>query len=51
MSCTEATTCLPQIVTLRGFEEKYGGSKGYKDASTVAATVGETLISGRIDFY
>ena len=30
VSHTEAIMCLPQIVTLRGCEEKYGRSKGYK---------------------
>ena len=46
MSRTEAITCLLQIVTLSGYEEKYGRSKGYKgskhpNASSVAAVVGE----------
>ena len=30
MSRTEAIMCLPQIVTLRGFEEKMGDQKGTK---------------------
>jgi len=30
MSCTEATTCLLQIVTLRSFEEKMGDQRGTK---------------------
>jgi len=36
MSHTEAITCLPQIVTLRGCEERM-----HHDASTLAAVVGE----------
>jgi len=41
MSRTEAISCVPQIITLRGCEEKNGRSKVTPDASTVAAVVGE----------
>jgi len=44
MSQTEAITCLPQIVTLCGCEERMGDQRGTKVApwcSTVAAEVGE----------
>jgi len=34
---TEAITCLPQIFTLRGCEEKYGRSKGYKGSTLMQA--------------
>jgi len=37
MSRTEAITCLPQIVTLHGCEEKYGRSKGYKGSTLMQA--------------
>ena len=37
LSCAEAITCLPQIVTLRGCEEKYGRSKGYKGSTLMQA--------------
>jgi len=37
MSHTETITCLPQIITLRGCEEKYGRSKGYKDSTLMQA--------------
>jgi len=32
MSRTEAITCLPQIVTLRGCEERMGAQRGTKVA-------------------
>ena len=32
MSCTETITCLPQIVTLRGCEERVGNQSGTKVA-------------------
>ena len=32
MSCTEAITCLPQIVTLSGCEERMGDQRGTKVA-------------------
>ena len=41
MSHTEAIMCPPQIVTLRGCEERMGDQRGTKVASTVAAAVGE----------
>ena len=37
MSRTEAITCLPQIVTLRSCEEKYGRSKEYKGSTLMQA--------------
>jgi len=37
MSHTEAITCLPQIITLRGCEEKNGRSKGYKGSTLMQA--------------
>ena len=33
----EAIPCLPQIVTLRGCEEKNGRSKGYKGSTLMQA--------------
>ena len=41
MSCTEAITYLPQIVTLCGCEERMGDQRGTKVTWTVAAAVGE----------
>ena len=41
MSRTEAISCLPQIVTLRGCEESKGVQRLHPDASTAAAAVGE----------
>ena len=32
MSCTEAITCLPQIVILQGWEERMGAQRGTKVA-------------------
>ena len=37
MSHTEAISSLPQIVTLRGCEEKNGGSKVYKGNTLMQA--------------
>ena len=37
MSCTEAITCLPQIVTLRGCEEKMGDQRDTKGSSMMQA--------------
>ena len=37
MSRTEAISSLPQIVTLRGCEEKNGRSKGYKGNTLMQA--------------
>ena len=37
MSRSEAILCLPQIVTLRGCEEKNGRSKGYKGNTVMQA--------------
>jgi len=37
MSHTEAISCLPQIVTLRGCEEKNGRSKEYKASTLMQA--------------
>ena len=37
MSRTEAISCLPQIVALRGCEEKDGKSKGYKGRTLLQA--------------
>ena len=41
LCCTEAISCLPQIVTLRGCEEKDARSKGYKGSTLMQAAVGE----------
>ena len=51
MSCIEAITCLPQIITLRCCEERMGHTKGYKgstmmQASTAAAVIGEKVHLG-----
>ena len=32
MSRTEAITCLPQVITLRGYEERMGDQRGTKVA-------------------
>ena len=37
MSRTEAISCLPQIVTLGGCEEKNGRSKGHKGSTLIQA--------------
>ena len=37
MSRTKAISCLPQIITLRGCEEKNGRSKGYKGSTLMQA--------------
>jgi len=37
MSHTEAITCLPQIITFRGCEERMGGTKGYKGSTMMQA--------------
>ena len=37
MSRTEAILCLPQIITLRGCEEKNGRSEGYKGSTLMQA--------------
>jgi len=53
MSRTETISCLPQIVTLRGCEEKNGRSKGYKGSTLMQALYQLWLvkrhISGRSD--
>ena len=41
MSCTEAIMCLPQIVNLRGCEERMRAQRGTKIANTVAAAISE----------
>ena len=45
MSLTEAITCLPQIITLHGYEERMGEQRGTKvtqcDTSTAAPAVGK----------
>ena len=37
MSHSEAITCLPQIVTLRGCEERMGPQRGYKGSTMMQA--------------
>ena len=46
MSRTEAITCLPQIVTLPGYEERMGDQRGKKVACTLAAAVGKKAHPG-----
>ena len=46
LSRTEAIMCLLQIATLRGCEERMGGTKGYKGSTMMQAWLMKRHISG-----